>query len=131
VKSKEQLVSGVPLFSDFSRRELQELVRLIDEIDVESGRTLIHEGRTGGECFIVAEGRVEIRRDGERIDEAGPGDVIGELALLDRKPRNASAVALEPTHLLVLAPPEFRTLLEHHPDVRTKVEAAAAERRTD
>jgi CRP-like cAMP-binding protein len=129
VQSKEQLVSGVSLFASFSSGELREAVRLMDEVDVKAGRVLIEEGRTGGECFIVIDGRVEVRRDGQRIAEAGPGDVLGELALLDKKPRNASAVAIEPTRLLVMAPAEFHTLLNHHPDVRAKVEAAAAAHR--
>jgi CRP/FNR family cyclic AMP-dependent transcriptional regulator len=129
VDSKEQLIRSVPLFAELSKEELKEVVRLVDEVDVDAGRVLIEEGATGGECFVVVEGRVEVRRDGEPIAEAGPGDVLGELALLDRKPRNASAVAVEPTRLLVLARTEFHSLMNHQPAVRSKVEAAAGERR--
>jgi CRP-like cAMP-binding protein len=129
VESKEQLIRSVSLFANLSNDELREVVRLVDEVDVDAGHTLIEEGRTGGECFVIVDGRVEVLRDGERIDEAGPGEVLGELALLDRKPRNASAVALEPSRLLVLAPAEFRSLLNHQPDVRAKVEAAADQHR--
>ena len=129
MQTKEQLVSGVSLFASFSADELKEAVRLMDEIDVDAGRVLIEEGRTGGEFFVVVDGRVEVRRDGQRIDEAGPGEVLGELALLDKKPRNASAVAIAPTRLLVMAPAEFNTLLNHHPNVRAKVEAAASAHR--
>jgi len=70
VQTKEQLVSGVSLFASFSADELKEAVRLMDEIDVDAGRVLIEEGRTGGECFVVVDGRVEVRRDGQRLDEA-------------------------------------------------------------
>jgi CRP/FNR family transcriptional regulator, cyclic AMP receptor protein len=130
MQRKEDLVAGVPLFSSLSTSELRDVVRLMDEIDIPAGRTIIHEGRTGGECFIVVDGMVEIRRDGERIAEVGPGDIVGELALLDKKPRSASAVTSTETRLLVLAPAEFRTLLSHHPGVREKIEASARERRS-
>ena len=53
MQTKEQLVSGVSLFASFSADELKEAVRLMDEIDVDAGRVLIEEGRTGGECFLA------------------------------------------------------------------------------
>jgi CRP/FNR family cyclic AMP-dependent transcriptional regulator len=129
VESKEQLIRSVPLFAELSDRELKEVVRLADEVDVDAGRVLIREGATGGECFVIVKGRVEVLRNGKPVAEAGPGEVLGELALLDRKPRNASAVALEPSRLLVLARTEFHSLLNHQPAVRDKVEAAAEQHR--
>lgn len=74
----------------------------------EAGETLVRQGDTDREMYLVRSGRVEISRDlgGRRVvlGEIGPGDFFGEMALLESEPRSADAIALEDTTLLVIGP---------------------------
>jgi CRP-like cAMP-binding protein len=125
---KIDLMRRVPLFSECSHRELRQIAALADEIDFPEGRELIREGDRGREFFVVVEGTAEVRRRGRRIDTLGPGDFAGEMALLTRTPRNATVKTTSPVRALVLAEREFRSLLDHSPQVQVKVLLALAER---
>jgi CRP-like cAMP-binding protein len=128
---KLDLIAGVPLFAGFSRGELSFLGRLMDEVDVREGRVLTREGASGGEFFVVASGRVRIERGGRKLNELGPGDFLGEIALVDGGPRTATAIATEPCELLVLNRSGFRSLLARYPGVQSKVMRALAARLRD
>src|SRR6185503_10561117 len=79
------------------------LSRLMDEIDLKPGTVIIREGNTGGEFFIVLEGTIEVKRKGRRLARLGPGDYLGEIALIDHGPRTATAMVETEARLLVLA----------------------------
>ena len=125
---KLDLIASVPLFAGFSRREIEALGRLMDEIDVKEGRVLMREGAAGREFFIVVSGTVRIERKGRKVNELGPGDFLGEIALIDRGPRTATAIAAEPCRLLVLDIGGFRTLISKYPTVQGKIMRALAVR---
>ncbi len=90
--AKVELLRNVPLFSGLSAKELMSLSRLMDEIDLKPGTVIIREGNTGGEFFIVLEGTIEVKRKGRRLARLGPGDYLGEIALIDHGPRTATAM---------------------------------------
>ena len=96
---KLELIAAVPLFAGFNRREIEALGRLMDEIDVKEGRVLTREGASGREFFIVVSGRVRVERNGRKVNELGPGDFLGEIALIDHGPRTATVIASEPCFL--------------------------------
>ena len=125
---KLKLIAAVPLFAGFNRREIEALGRLMDEVDVNDGRVLMREGAVGREFFIVVSGSVRVERNGRKINELGPGDFLGEIALIDGGPRTATAIAAEPCRLLVLAASGFRTLVSKYPSVQGKIMKALAER---
>jgi CRP/FNR family cyclic AMP-dependent transcriptional regulator len=125
---KTRMLSQVPLFTRLGGSALEQVGKLTDEVDVKPGTELTHQGRPGGEFFIILEGTVEVRRDGELLRTMGPGEFLGEIALVDGGPRSATAVATGPTRLLVLTSPEFHTLIADHAEVRLSVLAALAER---
>ena len=79
---KIELLKSVPLFSGCSKKELERIATIADEIDFRPGKTLIREGAPGREFFVLAEGTAEITREGKKIDTAGAGDFFGEMALL-------------------------------------------------
>ncbi len=87
---KIELIRKVPLFAGCSKKELERISMIADEIDFRSGKTLIKEGAPGREFFVLADGTAEISRKGKRIDTAGPGEFFGEMALLTDQPRNAT-----------------------------------------
>jgi CRP/FNR family transcriptional regulator, cyclic AMP receptor protein len=125
---KLEQLQRVPLFAGLGRKELQELGTLADEIDVADGRVLTREGESGHEFFIVLDGNVEVNVQGEVVSTLGPGDFLGEIALIDGKPRSATTRAVGPTRLLVVGHREFHRLMDDYPTVKTCVLQALADR---
>lgn len=74
------------------------------------------KGAPGDHAFIVKKGRVEIRDAGRALESIDPGEIFGEMALIDEGPRSASAVAVEPSEVIVLDRDTFNGLVRDHPD---------------
>lgn len=125
---KTRLLKELPLFSRLGDRDLDRVAQLTDEVDVPAGRVLMRQGDRGDEMFIVAAGRLTVDRDGRRLSERGPGESVGEMALLSKGPRNATVTAAEPSRLLVLAHREFNSLLDAFPSIRLHMLEVLAER---
>ena len=126
---KVELLREVPLFANLSKRELEEIARIADEIDFPDGRELIREGARGREFFVLLDGAVEVTQDGHRINQLGAGDFFGEIALvLPSSVRTATVTASTPVEALVVTGPDFRSLLQRSPKIELKVLKAAAER---
>jgi CRP-like cAMP-binding protein len=125
---KVELLKRVPLFSGCSKKELTAVAAVTDEIDFRAGKTLIKEGSPGREFFVLVDGTAEIRRKGRKIDDAGPGDFFGEMALLTDQPRNATITTTSDVDALVVTARSFRTLLENNPLIALKVMRAVADR---
>ena len=126
--AKIDLIKGVPLFARCSRKELAEVAKLADEIDFGPGKELIREGAFGREFFVLVEGSVDVRKGERRVNQLGPGDFFGEIALIANTPRTATVTTASDVDLLVITSQSFKTLLEHQPAIATKVLEALAER---
>ena len=125
---KIELLKSVPLFTGCSKKELERISMIADEIDFRSGKTLIREGARGREFFVLADGTVEITRQGKRVDTAGPGDFFGEMALLADQPRNATVTTTSEVDALVVSAQSFKSLVERNPLIALKVIRAVADR---
>ena len=125
---KIDLIRQVPLFSGCSKKELEQISRIADELDFKSGKTLIREGALGREFFVLVDGTAEVQRQGKKIDTAGPGDFFGEMALLTDQPRNATVVTTSAADVLIITARNFRSLVETNPLIALKVMRAVAER---
>jgi CRP/FNR family transcriptional regulator, cyclic AMP receptor protein len=121
-------LSQVPLFSALSRRELALVARRAEDVVVPAGKVLVSEGETGQQFFVIMSGTAKLTRRGRRIATLGPGDSFGELALLDKHPRNATAVAETPMELVVIGQREFAGLIDDVPGFARKLLAAMAAR---
>jgi CRP-like cAMP-binding protein len=99
-------------FAGASDKELMALARLVDEISVSAGEMLMREGTTGHECFVINEGRAEVTIHGEAVNTVGPGDFVGEMALLEAQPRNATVRALTPVTAFVIDSRRFGAFSE-------------------
>ena len=126
--TKVQALKRAPLFDGLSRKELTQLARVSEDLEVEQGSTLTKEGETGHEFFVIVDGKVKITRRGRRITTRGGGDFVGEIALLEDVPRTATVTAETPLRLFVLTRRDFRHLLDEHPGVERKVLRALARR---
>jgi CRP/FNR family cyclic AMP-dependent transcriptional regulator len=125
---KVEMLRRVPMFAKCHGNALELISRLADEVDVPDGYTLMRQGDLGHEFFLIAAGRVRIERDGTTVNTLGPGDYLGEIALLDEGRRTASAVSEGPAKLLVITHRGFHSLLDSSPDVRAAIMSSLAER---
>ena len=123
-----ELLRRVPLFAHLSRRHLQEVASLADEIDLREGKVLTKEGAAGREFFVLLEGSADVEKNGRRINRLGPGDFFGEIALVSRVPRTATVIATSPVRALVVTDRSFRRLLEGSAQIQARVLQALAER---
>jgi CRP/FNR family transcriptional regulator, cyclic AMP receptor protein len=126
--SKIDLIKRVPLFGSASRRELEEIASIADEIDLPEGKTLITEGDTGREFFVLVDGTADVQRGGKKVASIGPGDFFGEIALITKTPRNATITTTSRVRALVITDRAFRQLLDHSPQIAVGVLTALAER---
>jgi voltage-gated potassium channel len=118
----------IPLFAGLSKRELAAAARLSDAITVPAGEHIVDEGKFAHEFFAIIDGTAEVQHEGKTVAELGPGDFFGEIALVTLARRTASVVAKTPMTLLVIFGPNFSSLRYDFPDVKTKIDAAIAER---
>ena len=125
---KLEKLRQVPLFAHLGKRETERLGMLADELDVPDGQVLTRQGASGGEFFIVLDGTVAIEKDGQQIATMNPGDFLGEISLIDGKPRTATARADGDARLLVIGRAPFHELMDEFPSVRVAVLQALAER---
>jgi len=126
--SKMQLLQRVPLLATLGRGDIEEIAAITDEVDVPAGRVLTRQGETGEEFFLIVDGQVTIVRDGHHIRDLGPGDYLGEIALVDHGPRSATATAATDARLFVIGHRDFHAFLERYPKVQLQVLQALAER---
>ncbi len=80
-----------------------------------AGQTIFREGDAAEFLYLVAEGQVEILLNGHRLETLGPGDILGEMALIDERPRSATAVARTDCLLTPISRPHFLALIQRTP----------------
>lgn len=124
---KLRRLKEVPLFSGCSKRELEEIAAVADEIVFPAGRTLIRQGATGREFIVVLDGDVEVRRDGRELPR-GDANYFGEVALLTGAPRNATVTTTTQVDALVLTARAFDRIVATSDSIRRKVIASLASR---
>jgi CRP/FNR family transcriptional regulator, cyclic AMP receptor protein len=129
--AKIELLKRVPLFERCSRRELGQIAMLADELDLPSARDLTREGAGGFEFIILVEGEADVVRGVRVVNELGPGDFVGEIALVSGKPRTATVRTRGPARVLVVTASGFRTLMHDVPSIKDKVLAAVTARIPD
>jgi CRP-like cAMP-binding protein len=103
IDEKADVLGRVALFDGLGRPSLVPLAEAASETDFVDGDALVIEGQVGTGLFVVVSGGVRIVQHGEDVTRLGPGDYLGELAVIDREPRSASAFAVGPTTCLALA----------------------------
>jgi CRP-like cAMP-binding protein len=118
----------VSLFSACSRKDLQLVARRAEDVKVPAGKVLITEGETGHEFFVILDGTAKVTRQGRKIATVGPGAAFGELALLEKAPRNATIVAETDMELVVLGQREFAGIIDEVPGFARKLLAGMAQR---
>jgi CRP/FNR family cyclic AMP-dependent transcriptional regulator len=139
-----RMIDEVPLFSGLNKRQLASVAKLVDHMTFAPGDVLVKELDVGRRLIIIREGTAEVRRQGvvasggstrgidpgsgRRLATVGPGDVIGELALIDGKPTSASVVADTQVEALVIYGTRFNKLLSATPQLYPRLLVGLAAR---
>jgi CRP-like cAMP-binding protein len=97
-------------------------------VKYKAGRPVFLKDDPGNVADLVKAGRIEVREGGRALETVGPGEIFGELALVDDQPRTASAVAVGPTELIVIDRASFERLVREQPDFATDVMRVMARR---
>ena len=122
------VLASVPLFSACSTKDLGLVAKRGEDVKVDAGKVLVSEGAAGAEFFVIIEGTASVTRHGQEVAKLGAGAFFGDLALLDRAPRNATIMAETPMELVVLGQREFSALIDDVPGFAHKLLAGLARR---
>jgi len=126
--AKIELLRKVPLFCHCSKSQLAAIAAQSDELAVPEGRTLTKQGAPGREFLVIFDGAAEVRKNGRKIATLGPGDFLGEIALITGGPRLATVTTTAPSRLLVVTDRAFRQVLQNVPAVQSNLLKALSER---
>ena len=105
-------LTAIPLFSELSESEAKRLAAFATETSVADGQILMKEGDYSTELIAIEEGTADVIQGGSRVASLGPGDLIGEMGLLSREPRNADVIATSPMRVVKLTHWEIRRMSE-------------------
>jgi len=123
----------LPLFANVHENDVARIAEIGEPVEAESGAVLMDQGDVGTECFFVIEGQAGVFAAGQHVAGIGAGSIVGEMALVGHKPRNASVVAETPMRLLAFDIAAFKKLLETMPGAKEIImkllETRAAENR--
>jgi CRP/FNR family cyclic AMP-dependent transcriptional regulator len=130
----EDTLAHVDLFAGLDKKELRHIAGSCQERKFPAGSVLMQQGDTGAGLFVITGGHVKVTQatDPDRAEEnlrtMGPGEVLGEMALLDDLPRSATVTAIDDVTALLLPIWEFRTILHSNPDIAVKLLATLSHR---
>jgi CRP-like cAMP-binding protein len=119
-------LTAIPIFSELSEDEARRLSAFATETSAAEGQMLMKEGDYSVELIAIEEGTADVIQGGSKIAGLGPGDLIGEMGLLERRPRNADVIASSPMRLIKLTHWEIRRMSE---DTVDRIKATIEERR--
>lgn len=123
MRSTAEILRGLPYFSDLPDTLLEKVCGETQQIDISEGTVIIEEGSHSEEMYIVVEGELVVTKHsggGKEVElgRIGPGDVVGEIALLDDAPRTATVSAFVDTHAIRVPVSAFEDLLSDSRVVR-------------
>ena len=121
-------LKSVALFQGLSRKELQHLSTVMDEVDLPEGKQLAGEGTFAYEFFIIEEGSASVSRGGKQVRDLGPGDFFGEIGLLESERRTASVTTASPVRAIVMTGHDFRGMEHDHPQIAQQIRQKIDER---
>ena len=126
-----EVLRGVPLFADLSKREVQQIARLFKERRFREGETVVKEGSGGAAFFLIESGEATVSVGGKRRDTLRPGDYFGEIALIDEGARMATITAVSELVCHGLTYWDFRPLVQGNGAIGWKLLESLAKKLRD
>jgi CRP/FNR family transcriptional regulator, cyclic AMP receptor protein len=129
--SKDTKVSALkqsPLFEGLSRKQLERIAQLSDDLEVPAGTVLCKEGTTGQEFFVIVEGEADVKRKNRHLGTMRAGEFFGEIALLEAAQRTATVTTQTPVRCFVVTRQAFKSVLDTDPSIERKVLRTLARR---
>ena len=121
-------LSKVPLFSACTKKDVQHIAKYSEHVVIPAGTKMTEEGKVGYEFYVILDGKASVSKGGREVNTIGAGDAFGELALLDRAPRNATVAAVTDVEVLVMGQREFTAALDVVPTLAHKLLVGLARR---
>ena len=122
------VLSGLSLFADLSRPELEEVAHTFEEEWFSPGQRILRQGFTGAGFYVILDGEAMVKIDGDERARLSRGDFFGEMSLLLGESPAADVVASGPLRCVVLAGPVLNDFLQSHPTVMFRMLQAVARR---
>jgi CRP-like cAMP-binding protein len=114
-------LSKLEFFRGFSADELRKVRDMAEEVEAEAGAILMEQGDVGQEMFVITSGQASVIVNGHRVASVGPGTALGEMALLELRPRSATVEAVTDLELLSFDNKRFHKLLEDMPGAAERI----------
>jgi CRP/FNR family cyclic AMP-dependent transcriptional regulator len=114
---------AIPVFASLDSDTLRGIATFATESSVPAGKHLVNEGDYAYEFMAIEEGEADVRRGGETVATLGPGDIFGEIALLEKTLRTASVVARTPMRLVTLSHWDLKRVGDAMEQIRATLEA--------
>jgi len=121
-------LTAIPIFSHLSAEEAKRLAAFATETSVADGQILMKQGDYSTELIAIEEGTADVIQDGKKIASLNEGDLIGEMGLIQREPRNADVIATSPMRVMKLTHWEIRRMSE---DTLNRIKEIVAKRRQE
>jgi CRP/FNR family cyclic AMP-dependent transcriptional regulator len=128
VDDRVGVLRSVPLFADLDERSLQAVALLAREVSAGADEVLMLEGEPGDEFYVIVDGTIRIEHGDRTVRSMTAGGFFGEIAMVDRRPRTATATCVTDCRLLAIRGHEFERLLDTLPAVHRRVRAAVDRR---
>jgi CRP/FNR family cyclic AMP-dependent transcriptional regulator len=119
----------IPVFADLDDEEIGHIAALAAEVSVPEGKELVREGDYSYDVLAIEEGTARVERNRAPLADLGPGDVVGEMGVLERSQRNATVIATSPMLLVTLTSWDIRRLRKTAPNAVEHLREVVAQRR--
>jgi CRP-like cAMP-binding protein len=121
-------LKSIPLFAQLSKSGRKAIAQHADEVQIAQGTTIMEQGRAANELLVIERGTADVLDGGAVIAQMGPGDVIGEIGLLNYSRRTATVIATSAIDAIVMYGPELMAMKNSVPQVFEELERLVAER---
>jgi CRP/FNR family cyclic AMP-dependent transcriptional regulator len=118
----------LPLFGELDHHDLSTLARHVGEVEIPAGELLFEQGSIPYELFVIEEGTAEVTRDGETLGTIGPGEIVGEIALLRLQRRMATVTVTSPLRAVTVSADDLQVIEEEMPEIAGHLRALMAAR---
>ncbi len=118
---RAELLSGIRFFEGFTDADLRRVGELSDEVEIDSGGVLVDQGDPGTHCYVILDGTAGVYVRGQHVATLGPGSMVGEMALVDHRPRTATVIGETALDLLRFNSKDFAKLLDEMPKASERV----------